>query len=68
MSIEYKGLKVQSVTLPWIPVGHPRYVWTSSSDVEATWKKYGWKPLNDKPTETTTTTPQRAIVRALRQM
>jgi hypothetical protein len=66
MSIEYKGLKVQSVTLPWIPVGHPRYVWTSSSDVEATWKKYGWKPLNDKPTETIATTPQRATIRALR--
>jgi hypothetical protein len=67
MSIEYKGLRVQSVTLPWIPVGHPRYVWTSSSDVEATWKKYGWKPLNDKPTDTAPV-QARATVRALRQM
>lgn len=66
MTIEHKGLQVQSVTLPWIPVGHPRYKWTSSSDVEATWKKYGWKPLNDKPAETTPAVAPRATIRALR--
>ena len=66
MSIEYKGLRVQSVTLPWIPVGHPRYKWTSSSDVEATWKKYGWKSLNDKSANPAPAVAPRAAVRALR--
>ena len=36
-------------TLPWIPVGHPEYKWTSGSDVQALWRKYGWTP----PTGTT---------------
>lgn len=31
-------------TLPWIPVGHPDYVWKSHADVQATWRKYGWVP------------------------
>ena len=66
MSIEYKGLRVQSVTQPWISTEHPRYKWTSSSDVESTWKKYGWKPLNDKPAEPTPAVPPRATIRALR--
>lgn len=29
-------------TMPWIPVGHPEYKWTSGADVQATWRKYGW--------------------------
>ena len=31
-------------TLPWIPVGHPEFKWTSGADVQATWRKYGWTP------------------------
>lgn len=29
-------------TDPWIPVGHPDFKWTSGSDVQALWRKYGW--------------------------
>ena len=32
------------LTMPWIPVGHPEYKWTSGADVQATWRKYGWTP------------------------
>lgn len=31
-------------TLPWIPVGHPDYKWTSGADVQALWRRYGWTP------------------------
>ena len=31
-------------TLPWIPVGHPDYKWTSGADVQALWRRYGWVP------------------------
>ena len=31
-------------TDPWVPVGHPDYVWRSHSDVQAIWRKYGWTP------------------------
>ena len=24
-------------TMPWIPVGHPDFKWTSGADVQATW-------------------------------
>ena len=34
-------------TEPLIPVGHPQYVWTSSSDVQATWRRYGWRPVSE---------------------
>ena len=34
-------------TDPWIPVGHPQYVWTTSADVQATWRRYGWRPLSE---------------------
>ena len=50
MTNEFKGLKFSSMALPWIPVGHPRYVWRPSADcdVERTWRTYGWKPLNEQ--------------------
>lgn len=38
---EIKGPKK---TMPWIPVGHPDFKWTSGADVQATWRRYGWTP------------------------
>lgn len=32
-------------TEPFIPVGHPDYVWTTGADVQATWRRYGWTPI-----------------------
>ena len=48
MSNEFKGVKYSTMAMPWIPVGHPDYRWTScaDTDVTRTWKKYGWKPLD----------------------
>jgi len=37
-------------TIPWIPVGHPEFKWTSGSDVQKTWRKYGWTPPSEKRT------------------
>lgn len=34
-------------TVPWIPVGHPEFKWTSGADVQATWRKHGWVPPSD---------------------
>lgn len=34
-------------TDPLIPVGHPDYVWTTGADVQATWRRYGWLPLEE---------------------
>lgn len=50
MDNEFNGLKFSSMALPWIPVGHPQYVWRPSADcnVERTWRTYGWKPLNEQ--------------------
>jgi len=36
------------VTKPWIPVGHPDFKWSSGSDVQALWRKYGWTPPSEK--------------------
>lgn len=33
------------ITYPTIPVGHPDYKWTSGADVQATWMRFGWKPV-----------------------
>ena len=33
------------ITHPSIPVGHPDYKWTSGADVQATWRRFGWKPV-----------------------
>ena len=35
-------------TIPWVGVGHPDFKWTSGSDVQATWRKYGWTPPSEK--------------------
>ncbi len=37
-------LKYSKRTMPWIPVGHPEFKWTSGADVQAVWMKYGWTP------------------------
>jgi len=34
-------------TEPYIPVGHPEYVWTNGADVQATWRRFGWQPINE---------------------
>lgn len=38
------------VTKPWIPVGHPKFKWSSGSDVQALWRKYGWTPPSEQMT------------------
>ena len=50
MNNEFKGLKFSSMAKPWVPVGHPRYKWYGSADVDVTrtWRAYGWKPLNEQ--------------------
>ena len=39
-------------TEPFIPVGHPDFVWrdASDTDVQRTWRRYGWVPL-EQPKE-----------------
>lgn len=34
-------------TEPIIPVDHPNFVWTTGADVQATWRRYGWLPLEE---------------------
>ena len=50
MSTEFRGLRCSSVAIPFIPVGHPRYVWRghADTDVQRTWRSYGWKPTNQE--------------------
>lgn len=45
-------------TMPWIPVGHPDFKWTSGADVQALWRKYGWTP----PSEGRATPPPPPVV------
>jgi hypothetical protein len=45
-------------TVPWIPVGHPDFKWTSGADVQALWRKHGWTP----PSEGRTAPPPPPIV------
>ena len=40
-------LKYSKRTDPWVPVGHPDYVWKSHADVQATWRKHGWVPPSE---------------------
>lgn len=35
-------------TEPWVPVGHPEFKWNVGSDVQATWRKYGWVPPSEQ--------------------
>jgi hypothetical protein len=37
-------------TIPWIPVGHPDFKWTTGADVQALWRKYGWTPPSENMT------------------
>ncbi|MFM7009715.1 MAG: hypothetical protein ACKO0Z_10355 [Betaproteobacteria bacterium] len=37
-------------TIPWIPVGHPDFKWTTGADVQSLWRKYGWTPPSEKMT------------------
>ena len=37
-------------TMPWVPVGHPNFKWTSGADVQALWRKHGWTPPSEKIT------------------
>ena len=58
-------------TVPFIPVGHPDFKWTSGADVQALWRKYGWTPPSEKlpppppekPTIADTTAPWFAMPR-----
>lgn len=34
-------------TDPLIPVGHPEYRWSAGADVQATWRRYGWAPVEE---------------------
>jgi len=34
-------------TIPWVPVGHPSFKWTSGADVQRTWRKFGWTPPSE---------------------
>lgn len=49
MTGEFRGLRYSSIALPFIPVGHPRYVWrpAADTDVQRTWRTYGWKPNSE---------------------
>jgi hypothetical protein len=68
MNNEFKGLKFSSMALPWIPVGHPRYIWRPSADVDVTrtWRAYGWKSLDEQRADAYA--KERAPLKVLRQM
>jgi hypothetical protein len=55
-------------TMPWIPVGHPDFKWTSGADVQATWRKYGWLPPSSGrvPVYTDNKEPEWAKVRRVK--
>lgn len=58
MNNEFNGIKFSSIAMPWVPVGHPQYVWRPAADcdVQRTWRNYGWKPLDE---QSTTTKPEK---------
>jgi hypothetical protein len=38
-------IKFSRRIMPFVPVGHPNYKWTSGADVQSTWNRYtGWTP------------------------
>jgi hypothetical protein len=55
-------------TMPWIPVGHPDFKWTSGADVQATWRRYGWTPpsAGREPVYVEARTPEWAKVRRVK--
>ena len=36
-------------TEPTIPASHPLFKWTTGADVQATWKRFGWRPTGREP-------------------
>jgi hypothetical protein len=38
---------MNTVAYPAVPVGHPDYKWTTGADVQATWRRFGWKPPSE---------------------
>lgn len=32
---------------PLISADHPDFVWAAGADVQATWRRYGWLPLDE---------------------
>lgn len=36
-------------TEPTVPASHPLFKWTAGADVQATWKRFGWKPTGREP-------------------
>lgn len=65
---EFKGIRCMSVALPRIPVDHPKYVWRghADTDVQRTWKLYGWKPTNPESARSRISATA-AAVRAMRK-
>ena len=63
MTIEFRGLIVQQVAIPLVPVGHPKYEWKTASDVQSTWRKYGWQPLSEQTEQPTQIRPAIKAVR-----
>lgn len=55
-------------TMPWVPVGHPDFRWTSGADVQATWRKHGWTPPSSgrEPVNVDVRTPEWAKVRRVK--
>jgi hypothetical protein len=55
-------------TIPWIPVGHPDFKWSSGSDVQALWRKYGWTAPSEKMTPPPVIKAQEPVWVTLRRM
>lgn len=39
-------------TEPTVPASHPDFKWSAGADVQATWKRFGWKPSGREPVYT----------------
>lgn len=68
MSNEFKGLRFHTMAEPWVPVGHPKYLWRGAADtnVQRTWRNYGWKSIDEQ--RANTHAKKLAPVKVLRQM
>jgi hypothetical protein len=40
--------KQKKVVYPTVSANDPKYVWKPFGDVQATWRRFGWKPLGEK--------------------
>lgn len=40
----------KSKAIPVIPMGHPQYVYVpaANTDVQRTWARFGWTPINNQ--------------------